>query len=134
MTDAVNPNGQLGQNAFLQLMMTQMQYQDPLQPQDNSQFLAQLAQFTALEQMTNVAQTDSSILNTLTTLETMSQLNFAHQLIGEQVTVTDANGTSISGTVTGIGIQNSQPTLVINGKSYDLTMLTGVGETADAGS
>jgi flagellar hook assembly protein FlgD len=44
----------LGQNAFLQLLVTQLQHQDPLQPQDDTQFLAQLAQFTSLEQLTNI--------------------------------------------------------------------------------
>jgi flagellar basal-body rod modification protein FlgD len=44
----------LGQNAFLQLLVTQLQHQDPLQPQDDTQFLAQLAQFTSLEQLTQI--------------------------------------------------------------------------------
>jgi flagellar basal-body rod modification protein FlgD len=44
----------LGQDAFLQLLVTQLQHQDPLQPQDDSQFLAQLAQFSSLEQLTQM--------------------------------------------------------------------------------
>ena len=47
-------NDALDKDAFLQLLVTQMQYQDPLDPQDNSEYVAQLAQFSALEQMTNV--------------------------------------------------------------------------------
>jgi len=54
----------LGQNAFLQLLVTQLQHQDPLQPQDDTQFLAQLAQFTSLEQLTNI----NTSLQTLVTL------------------------------------------------------------------
>ena len=46
----------LGKDAFLQLLVTQMKYQDPLDPQDNSEYLSQLAQFSALEQMTNVSK------------------------------------------------------------------------------
>jgi flagellar basal-body rod modification protein FlgD len=46
----------LGQDAFLQLLVTQLQHQDPLQPQDDSQFLAQLAQFSSLEQLTQMNQ------------------------------------------------------------------------------
>ena len=49
-----NIDSGLGQNAFLQLLVTQLQHQDPLQPQDDTQFLAQLAQFTSLEQLTNI--------------------------------------------------------------------------------
>ena len=52
----VTDNSALGKDAFLQLLVTQMQYQDPLDPQDNGEYLAQLAQFSALEQMTNVAE------------------------------------------------------------------------------
>ena len=44
----------LGQDAFLQLLVTQLQHQDPMQPQDDSQFLAQLAQFSSLEQLTQM--------------------------------------------------------------------------------
>lgn len=44
----------LGKDAFLELLATQMQYQDPLQPTSNEQFLAQMAQFSALEQMQNL--------------------------------------------------------------------------------
>ena len=51
---STNSNSSLNKDAFLQLLVTQMQYQDPLDPQDNSEYLSQLAQFTSLEQMTNV--------------------------------------------------------------------------------
>jgi flagellar basal-body rod modification protein FlgD len=47
----------LGQDAFLQLLVTQLQHQDPMQPQDDSQFLAQLAQFSSLEQLTSIDST-----------------------------------------------------------------------------
>jgi flagellar basal-body rod modification protein FlgD len=44
----------LGQDAFLQLLVTQLQHQDPLQPQPDTEFLAQLAQFSSLEQLTTM--------------------------------------------------------------------------------
>ena len=46
----------LDKDAFLKLMVTQLKYQDPLDPQDNSEYVAELAQFSSLEQMTNVAE------------------------------------------------------------------------------
>jgi flagellar basal-body rod modification protein FlgD len=51
----------LGQDAFLQLLVTQLEHQDPSQPQDDSQFIAQLAQFTSVEQLTEINQTLQSI-------------------------------------------------------------------------
>ena len=55
-TEKKSTSDELGKDAFMQLLVTQMKYQDPLNPMDNSEMLAQLAQFTALEQMMNVSQ------------------------------------------------------------------------------
>jgi len=46
----------LGRNAFLNLLVTQLQHQDPLQPQADGEFLAQLAQFSSLEQLQGIQQ------------------------------------------------------------------------------
>jgi len=56
----------LGQDAFLSLLVTQLQHQDPTQPQDDAQFIAQLAQFSSLEQMQQMNQTLSMIVAALT--------------------------------------------------------------------
>ncbi len=48
--------GQADENEFLQLLVTQMQNQDPLNPQDSTEFVAQLAQFSSLEQLININQ------------------------------------------------------------------------------
>lgn len=48
------PNDYLGKDAFLKLMITQLRYQDPLEPMDNQESIAQMAQFSALEQMQNL--------------------------------------------------------------------------------
>lgn len=129
MSDSVAPGGALGKDAFLQLMVTQMRYQDPLQPQDNSQFLAQLAQFSSLEQMSNISTSTDNQLKALSAMQSMSQLSFEHQLIGSTVTVDagpDASGAdqTVTGPVDAIKFVDGDPQLVVNGQTYPLSALT----------
>ena len=57
-TQSTKPrNDGLGRDAFLQLLVTQMSHQNPLQPQEDGAFIAQLAQFSSLEQLTNIDDT-----------------------------------------------------------------------------
>ncbi|MBX5436053.1 MAG: flagellar hook capping protein [Alicyclobacillaceae bacterium] len=120
-TSGVGSTGGLDKNAFLQLLVTQMQYQDPLQPQDNTQFLAQLAQFTALEQLTNVAESEQSVLDAVNALQQLAQVAVEQRMIGSRVTVQDGNGQSVSGQVTGIRFQNGVPELVVGDSTYPLS-------------
>jgi flagellar basal-body rod modification protein FlgD len=53
----LNRSGSLGREAFLQLLVTQLQHQDPMEPQKDGEFIAQLAQFSSLEQLTHIQQT-----------------------------------------------------------------------------
>ena len=55
----------LGRDAFLQLLVTQMSHQNPLQPQEDGAFIAQLAQFSSLEQLTNIDGTLKSMATAL---------------------------------------------------------------------
>ena len=54
-------SNELGQTAFLELMITQLNNQDPLSPQDNTEFVAQLAQFSSLEQLTQIQKSLDAI-------------------------------------------------------------------------
>lgn len=78
-----SPNTSLGKDDFLQLLVTQMQYQDPLDPLKNEQFVAQMAQFSELEQMMNLNETADAIRM----LETSINNSQAVNLIGKDITV-----------------------------------------------
>ncbi|MFB5191433.1 flagellar hook capping FlgD N-terminal domain-containing protein [Alicyclobacillus fastidiosus] len=119
----LNQSQTLGQDAFLQLLVAQLQNQDPLQPQDNTQMVAQLAQFSALEQMTDVANTDSQILSAVQSLQSVTSVAFEHQLIGTNISVDDGSGNTVTGQVSSIKISNGEPQVVVNGTSYPLSQV-----------
>ncbi len=87
-------NAGISETQFLRILLTQLQYQDPLKPVDNTQFVAQLAQFSALQ--VNQAISDE-ITNSLT-IEAGQQ---AIGLIGKKVTVNSTATGSTTGSATG---------------------------------
>jgi flagellar basal-body rod modification protein FlgD len=60
----------LGQDAFLQLLVTQLRNQDPTKPLENTEFIAQLAQFSSLEKLTAIAESTTSLLDVFQALGT----------------------------------------------------------------
>lgn len=101
----------LGKDDFLRLLTTQLRYQDPMNPVDDQQFLAQMAQFTALEQMQNLTVTMERFVEQ----EHYNKL-FADAtgLLGKSVEVVGASGESYIGTVDAVRIVDGVPRLVVN--------------------
>jgi flagellar basal-body rod modification protein FlgD len=98
VNSATPANASLGQSDFLKILMTQLQFQDPMKPMDNQAFMAQMAQFSTLE----LTQQQNTKTDTLLTLQAATQ---AIGLIGKQVEVTTSSGQQI-GSVTAISFQN----------------------------
>lgn len=108
-TPPSNPGGTLGKNDFLKLMVAQLQSQDPLQPTESSAYIGQLAQFTELEQVTNMAQTSAQSA-------TGQQVSQAVALIGHTVSCIDpANGETHHGVVQSVQITSSGASLTVEG-------------------
>jgi len=132
-TTSTSSNDALGKEEFLQLLVTQMQYQDPLDPQDNSEYVAQLAQFSALEQMTNLNDTATTLSETTSTISTSLLVAQASGLIGKEVTWTDSNDTVQTGEVTSVKITDGTPYVVVdNSDVVDISDITLVGTVSSS--
>ena len=113
-TATTAPTQGLGQADFLQLLSTQFQNQDPMKPMDDTAFIAQMAQFTSLQQTQTLTQQ-------MSVMRAMQDLSTANSYIGRSVTVdSDGKGTMVTGNVTGVDASGATPALVINGTSYSL--------------
>ncbi|MDN5363882.1 MAG: flagellar basal-body rod modification protein FlgD [Eubacteriales bacterium] len=101
---------ELGKDEFLRLLVTQLRYQDPLQPTNDREFIAQLAQFSALEQMQNIYR--------------VSLMGQAVTLIGKTVEA-EASGSSgtqevIRGTVTAVNFAGSKIKVLVGEREIEI--------------
>ncbi|AFV02539.1 Flagellar basal-body rod modification protein FlgD [Dehalobacter sp. UNSWDHB] len=114
----------LDKQAFLQLLIAQLQNQDPMSPTDNTQFVAQLAQFSSLEQLSNMSTAMTELKESLVTLNSQSLLTQGAAMIGKQVTWTDSAGASQSGTVTSVKWSDGSLALVVGDAELSLEDIT----------
>lgn len=125
-------------NMFLTLMLQQLQNQDPTQPTDNTEWLAQLAQYSSLEQMTKMNQGLEDCMNYLSAFYNDSAANTeitqTLALIGKEVTVKipkDANDpeskeTVLTGTVSEASFEEGSGKVKINGEYYSIANIVSV--------
>jgi flagellar basal-body rod modification protein FlgD len=108
---------------FLNLMVAQLRYQDPMNPTDSGQMMAQNAQFTALEKMQDVADQTAALLS--------AQVSFgAAGMVGKNVTYENADGTKTSGLVGSVSYDASGPMLVVDDKFVTLGQVQSISATA----
>jgi flagellar basal-body rod modification protein FlgD len=106
---------------FLQLLVAQMRNQDPANPQDSSEFLAQTAQFTALEKMQQVADQTSQMV--------ALQVAFgASSMVGRTVSYADADGTLLSGVVSSVRFEATGPVLQVDGEDVHFAEVRSMGD------
>src|SRR5690554_1752819 len=111
------PKGDLGKDDFLKLLVTKLQYQDPLKPMEDKEFIAQMAQFSALEQMQNLNNSFASVK--------------AFNLIGKAVeaTIIDPNTAEIRtviGLVQNVKINNGKVYVVVDNEDVEVDRVTQV--------
>lgn len=127
LTDLTNPgtgkveSRELGQQDFLKIMLEQMRHQNPLEPQDNSQFFAQIAQFDTLDTMREIA-------SALKSLASVSEIANASALVGRTVTAEFDPGPDpetgmprdpehIEGLVERVSFRAGEATVQVNGRT-----------------
>ncbi|MDR3091292.1 MAG: hypothetical protein LBU36_03700 [Clostridiales bacterium] len=106
-------NDSLDKNAFLRLLVTQMQYQDPMNPVDDKQFLAQMAQFSALEQMQNLSATNA---------KAQANAMIGKEIVSEVYNQKTFQTDTVEGHVYAVTIKNGQPYLVVGENGAEVSI------------
>lgn len=104
-------NRTLGRDDFLKILITQLKNQDPTSPMEDKEFIAQMAQFSTLEQMTNMSEEFGSLAEGLSASRAVSML-------GKQVTIA-ADGQTIEGPVSAV-TGGSSPQIEVNGRQFSI--------------
>ncbi|GII26162.1 flagellar hook capping FlgD N-terminal domain-containing protein [Planosporangium mesophilum] len=125
-TSTRKTGGELGKDDFMKLLVAQLRYQDPSSPSDPSAFMAQTAQFTMLEKLTNLADAQQQLV--------AAQLQFgASNLVGKTVSYVGADGTETTGVVTAATFTGSNPTVRVGDTDVPLSSVKEVRSSSTAG-
>jgi flagellar basal-body rod modification protein FlgD len=107
----------LDQNDFLKILITQLQHQDPTSPVEDKDFIAQMAQFSSLEQITNMSSGFQKMSSLLSSSE-------ASQVLGKTVEINDGQSV-VRGTVDKV-LRGDNPMVSVNGQIYDFSQVESV--------
>jgi flagellar basal-body rod modification protein FlgD len=115
---ASGKNAELGKDQFLKLFVAQLQHQDPMNPMQDQDFMGQMASFSTLEQVTNMAAANQAMAANL-------QLSQSVGLIGRTVTWTDDDDVPHTGVVEKVSQQDGKSVLTVSGtEGVDPTTIT----------
>nr|WP_022930754.1 flagellar hook assembly protein FlgD [Treponema bryantii] len=107
----------LGKDDFLKLLITQLQNQDPTSPMENTEFISQMAQFSSLEQMTNMSSSFSKMAAYISSSEATATLGKTVEL--------DIGDTNVQGIVEG-ATRGENPQILVNGMYYSMDKIRAV--------
>jgi flagellar basal-body rod modification protein FlgD len=120
---AIQPANTLDKDAFLKLLVAQLKYQDPDKPADATAFIAQTAQFTQVEKLSDLAETEQKLLSAQLMLG-------ASGMVGRTVSYRGADGTTGTGVVAAASFTGGTPTLRVGSTDVPLSSVTEVRNTA----
>ena len=108
---------ELGKDDFLTLLVTQLQNQDPTSPMENTEFISQMAQFSSLEQMTNMSNSFGKLASYITSSEATATLGKTVELnIGD---------TTATGLVEGV-TRGENPQILVNGMYFSMDKIAAI--------
>ena len=110
-------SNELGKDDFLKLLITQLSNQDPTSPMENTEFIAQMAQFSSLEQMTNMSSSFTKMASYINSSEAVSTLGKTVEL--------DVGDTVTTGVVEG-ATRGENPQVLVNGMYYSMDKIKAV--------
>lgn len=110
-------SGELGKDDFLKLLITQLQNQDPTSPMEDTEFISQMAQFSSLEQMTNMSTSFSRMASFLNSSEAAATLGKTVEL--------NLGDTTTTGTVEG-ATRGDNPQILVNGMYYSMDKIAAI--------
>jgi flagellar basal-body rod modification protein FlgD len=119
-TNTTGPGSLANQNTFIQLLVAELQNQDPLQPTNTSDLMTQMVQFEEVTQLADVA-------SAVQTLGTAAAVEEGVALLGHSVTYQGQNGTQASGTVSGVTVENGTVLLQIGQERVPLSQVVSIG-------
>ena len=117
------PVKMLGQNEFLKLLVTQMRNQDPMQPVSDTEFIAQMAQFSSLEQT-------KSMSADITKLRQGNDFLQATNLLGKEVRLSIGDMAFTKGIVTDLNVKDGEARIIVGEKTYTLDQVNSVSAEA----
>jgi flagellar basal-body rod modification protein FlgD len=111
---------------FLQLLVKQLQEQDPSSPMDSNQMISQMSQLSSMEQLTDLNSSITSLTTTMNASLSLQMRAAAAELVGKQVAYVTSDGTARSGVASAVSYANGTPTVTIGSDTVALTAVTGV--------
>ena len=111
-TTTTKSTSNLGKDEFLKLLITQMRYQDPMNPMEDKEFISQMAQFSSLEQMQNL---NASMATTQ-----------AAAMIGKTISWDDEKGDLQTGKVSSVKVVNGEPKVMVGDIAVELTKILSI--------
>jgi flagellar basal-body rod modification protein FlgD len=118
-TTTMDRPDQMGKDVFMRLLVAQMRYQDPSNPVDSSQMMAQTATFTQVQKLEELAAQNAAML-------VLQEASTAGAMVGRTATYTDTDGASVTGRITAVRLASGdqEAVAVIGGKDVPVGRIT----------